>query len=232
MAEEMNILTILFDLDDTLIYTSKIYHRSRRKFFSALSGLGFLENEVLEKLDDIDIGHVSEQGFTKERYSYSLIKTYHYFCKKAGREPESKIEKEISEIGWKVYLKKPEQVKGAKQVLNYLKNKYKLILATLGDPEIQHNKISQSGLQSYFSAIHVMKHKSDEEYTQILERHQLKKEDTWIIGNSVRSDLNPGLRIGINCILIPAGTWKFEEEDPISNNYLRLDCLTDILDYL
>jgi len=187
---------------------------------------------VLEKLDEIDIGHVSEQGFTKERYSYSLIKTYHYFCKKAGRESELKIEKEISKIGWKVYLQKPEQVRGAEQVLNYLRNKYKLIMTTLGDPDIQHNKISQSGLQSYFSAIHVLRHKNDKEYLQILEKHQLKKEETWIIGNSVRSDLNPGLRIGLNCILIPAGTWKFEEEEPISDNYLKLDCLTDLLNYL
>lgn len=52
------------------------------------------------------------------------------------------------------------------------------------------------------------------------------------MGNSVRSDLNPGLKLGINCILIPYLSWKFEEEEPLSENYLQLDSLKEVLDYL
>jgi putative hydrolase of the HAD superfamily len=71
-----------------------------------------------------------------------------------------------------------------------------------------------------------------EEYSIILRKHDLQKEKTWLIGNSVRSDLNPGLKLGLNCILIPATTWKFEEEKPINNNYLKLETLTEVIDYL
>ena len=226
------IRTIIFDLDDTLIRTSKLYNQARDEFSTLMAELGFPKNEVLEKLDEIDIGHITRKGFAKERYPFSLVKTYHYYNEKTGRKIDLKIEKQIENVGWKVFQQVPERVKGVEQVLNHLKNRYFLILATLGDLEIQHKKIFDSGLKPYFSAIYVLDYKTVQEYQQILEIHKLKKDKTWLIGNSVRSDLNPGLKLGLNCILIPAPTWKFEEENPISDQYIRLQYLSEILNYL
>jgi len=186
----------------------------------------------MEKLDEIDIRHITIQGFSKERYPLSLVKTYHYYNEKTGKKIDLKIEKHIADVGWKVFRQVPERVEGVEQILNHLKNRYFLILATLGDPEIQQKKIIHSGLKSHFSAVYVLNYKTVEEYQQILENHKLKKENTWLIGNSVRSDLNPGLKLGLNCILIPANTWKFEEEKPISDQYICLDSLSEILNYL
>jgi putative hydrolase of the HAD superfamily len=224
--------TIIFDLDDTLIKTSKIYNLARSEFSSLMVDLGFLQEEVLNKLDEIDISHISRHGFAKERYPFSLVKTYHHYCRKAEIKINREIEKKVAEIGWKVFSQVPEKVEGVEDVLNYLKNRYSMLLATLGDPEIQHKKIFYSGLRPYFSSVYVLNQKSVEEYSKIIQEHNLKKKKTWLIGNSVRSDLNPGLKLGLNCILIPAVTWKFEEEKPVANDYLRLEKLTEILNYL
>jgi len=197
-----------------------------------MSGLGFPANEVLEKLDEIDIGHIHEQGFAKERYPLSLVKTYHYYNKKHGKKIDLEIEKKIADIGWNVFQQVPQRVEGVERILNYLKDSYFLILATLGDSEVQHKKIISSELKPFFSAIYILNYKTVEEYQQILDNHNLKKEDTWLIGNSVRSDLNPGLKLGLNCILIPVSTWIFEEEKPISDQYIRLNSLSEIFDYL
>jgi len=197
-----------------------------------MSQLGFPVDEALEKLDEIDIGHINEQGFSKERYPLSLVKTYHHFCHKFGKKILNETEKEIANIGRNVFQQIPEPVEGVDVVLNNLKERYLLILATLGDPEIQHRKIKNSGLKDYFQAIYVLNYKTADEYLQILVKHNLNREKTWIIGNSIRSDLNPGLRLGLNCILIPAVTWVFEEEKPISDNYLQLDSLIEVLEHL
>jgi putative hydrolase of the HAD superfamily len=77
-----------------------------------------------------------------------------------------------------------------------------------------------------------LKYKNVEEYLNILKEQKLDKKDTWIVGNSVRSDLNPGLKVGLNCILIPILTWKFEEEQPLSEKYLKIDSLKELLNYL
>ncbi len=197
-----------------------------------MSESGFPAGEALEKLDEIDIGFVKKQGFSKERYPLSLVKTYHYYCRKFQKKVDTETEKRVVNIGWNVFQQTPEPVEGVDLVLNNLKNRYILILATLGDPEIQHQKIMRSGLKAYFEAIYVLNYKTADEYLQILEKHNLKKEKTWIIGNSIRSDLNPGLQLGLNCILIPAVTWVFEEEKPISDNYLQLDSLVEVLEHL
>lgn len=131
-----------------------------------------------------------------------------------------------------VFKQVPELVDGVYQVLDFLNKKYFLILATLGDAQVQEDKVKLTGLKKYFSAIYVLKYKSVEEYKNILKEHKLNKKETWIVGNSVRSDLNPGLKLGLNCILIPYLSWKFEEEVPLSENYLRLDSLKEILNYL
>jgi len=230
--ERIKIKTIIFDLDDTLIKTSRLYDRARDEFSSLMQELGFNSEESLSKLDEVDISYIKEYGFVKERYPLSLGKTYEYFCKINGEKINPVLKKKIEDIGWQVFRQIPELVDGVYQILDTLRKKYFLILATLGDPQVQKEKVQLSGLKKYFSEIYVLKHKNVEEYKNILKEHNLDKKNTWIIGNSVRSDLNPGLKLGINCILIPYLSWKFEEEEPLSENYLRLNSLEEVLNYL
>jgi len=193
---------------------------------------GFKKEETLAKLDEIDIKNIRQYGFVKERYPYSLGETYEFFSQKNGEKVNSDLKKKIEELGWQVFRQIPELVDGVYQVLDTLSQKYFLILATLGDPQIQEKKLRLTGLKKYFSVIYVLRYKNVEEYQNILIEHKLDKKDTWIIGNSVRSDLNPGLKLGLNCILIPTLTWKFEEEEPLSENYLKIDSLKELLNYL
>jgi putative hydrolase of the HAD superfamily len=230
--ERIKIKTIIFDLDDTLIKTSKLYNRARDEFSSLMQELGFNSEESLAKLDEVDISYIKEHGFVKERYPLSLGKTYEYFCKINGEKINPVLKKKIEDIGWQVFRQVPELIEDVYFVLDTLSKKYFLILATLGDPQVQDKKLQLTGLKKYFSAVYVLRYKNVEEYQNILTEHKLNKKDTWIVGNSVRSDLNPGLKLGINCILIPYLSWKFEEEEPLSENYLQLDSLEELLDYL
>jgi len=193
---------------------------------------GFDGKASLIKLDEIDISYIEEYGFLRERYPYSLGKTYEYFCKKNGKKINLILKKKVEDIGWHVFRQVPELVDGAYYVLETLREKYLLILATLGDPRVQEEKIRLTGLDKFFSDVNVLKHKNVEEYQAIVKKHNLNKEETWIIGNSVRSDLNPGLKLGLNCILIPYLSWKFEDEKPISKNYLELNTLIEVLEHL
>ena len=193
---------------------------------------GYEKEEALVKLDEIDIKNIQKYGFVKERYPYSLGETYEYFSQKNGEKVNSDLKKKIEDLGWQVFEKIPELVDGVYQVLDILSQKYFLILATLGDPRVQEKKLRLAGLTKYFSVVYVLRYKNVEEYQNILTEHKLDKKDTWIVGNSVRSDLNPGLKLGLNCILIPTLTWKFEKEEPLSENYLKVDSLKDLLNYL
>ncbi|MCG2820976.1 MAG: hypothetical protein L6371_03715, partial [Candidatus Atribacteria bacterium] len=62
----MKIKTIIFDLDDTLIKTSKLYNKAREEFSLLMENSGFKKEETLAKLDEIDIKNIHQHGFTKE----------------------------------------------------------------------------------------------------------------------------------------------------------------------
>jgi putative hydrolase of the HAD superfamily len=55
----------------------------------------------------------------------------------------------------------------------------------------------------------------------------------WMIGNSVRSDLNPALAAGANAILVGSGAdWVHEQAEPVSNDYVRVESFMEAAEYL
>ena len=50
-----------------------------------------------------------------------------------------------------------------------------------------------------------------------------------MIGNSIRSDINPALSSGIECIYIPRGSWHAFIADPINDKYITVNKIKEIL---
>jgi putative hydrolase of the HAD superfamily len=47
-----------------------------------------------------------------------------------------------------------------------------------------------------------------------VEQHDLAAEQTWMVGNSPKSDINPALAAGINAVFVPHDdTWVLEHEE-------------------
>jgi len=48
----------------------------------------------------------------------------------------------------------------------------------------------------------------------LVTEYNLRPEQTWMVGNSPRSDINPALEAGIGAIYVPhPNTWKLEVEE-------------------
>ena len=121
----------------------------------------------------------------------------------------------------------------AHDVLGQLRTHYRLILATKGDTEVQSMKIKESNLGSYFDRTYIFDQKTERELNLIIEENELSRAESWVVGNSLRSDINPALRIGLRAIWIPHYTWDYEEakyED--SRDLFIVDSLEDCLQIL
>ena len=88
---------------------------------------GFDGKASLIKLDEIDISYIEEYGFLRERYPYSLGKTYEYYCKESGKKVDLALKEKIENVGWHVFRQVPELVDGVYLVLKTLCKKYFLI---------------------------------------------------------------------------------------------------------
>jgi len=89
-----------------------------------------------------------------------------------------------------------------------------LILVTKGALEEQSGKVERSGLKKYFAATEIVAEKNSEVYHALVEKHELMRGSTWMIGNSPRSDINPALAAGLHAVFVPHGdTWILEHEE-------------------
>jgi putative hydrolase of the HAD superfamily len=75
-------------------------------------------------------------------------------------------------------------------------------------------KVDRSGLGRYFSHAAIVKEKDAPAYRRLVEERGLDPGQTWMIGNSPKSDINPALEAGLNAVLVPhPHTWVLEHQD-------------------
>jgi putative hydrolase of the HAD superfamily len=86
-------------------------------------------------------------------------------------------------------------------------------MVTKGNLEEQTSKLENSGLGSFFSAVEVLAEKNPAAYSELVSQHGWTASNTWMIGNSPKSDVNPSLAVGLNAVFLPHDfTWVLEHE--------------------
>jgi putative hydrolase of the HAD superfamily len=92
--------------------------------------------------------------------------------------------------------------------------RHSLTLFTKGDPEEQKLKVDRSGLGIYFGHTTIVKEKDIRSYSALIRERALHPADTWMIGNSPKSDVNPALEAGIHAVFVPhERTWTLEHAE-------------------
>jgi putative hydrolase of the HAD superfamily len=99
---------------------------------------------------------------------------------------------------------------------------------TKGNQAEQADKLARSGLESYFLAVEIVAEKDAASYREVIERHELSPHNTWMIGNSPKSDINPALAAGLNAVfLFHKDTWVLEHAEldsaPEDQQLIELD---------
>jgi putative hydrolase of the HAD superfamily len=229
----MNRNAIIFDGDDTLWETMSHYSTAKEEFLKQMISCGFDRLAASAQFETIDVNNVRGMGFSRHRFPHSMVETYRYFCKRIGNRLDQQIEEAIRQIGYRVFDMPPIVFEDAAYVLESLKSSHCLILATKGDREVQTGKINQSGLAHYFDAIYIFEQKGMAEFKTIIDDRGLSTRSCWSIGNSLRSDINPALEVGLSAIWIPRHTWDYEiAEESANPRFYKADRLIDCLEIL
>lgn len=212
--------TILFDLDDTLIHCNKYFEAVLQQFADLLAGWfagsRITSEDVREKQLEIDIAGVKIHGFTTDHFPLSLVNTYEFFAELIDR-PKSEAEKDrLLALGRSAYDQQVEPYPYMVETLDRLKaDGHELFLYTGGVPIVQEKKIKAVRLEPYFGKrVFVRQHKTVHDLETIVCEEGFDRERTWMIGNSMRTDVVPALETGLNCIYIPAVLeWQYNIVD-------------------
>ncbi len=238
MSETVEKQTILFNLDDTLAYCNRYFNQVIGKFvYQMTNWFNFLtKEEIRQKQLEIDLDAISRHGLRSDRFPESFIDTYKYFCDLTGKEKKKNDIEFLRELGFEVFKVPVEPVPFMNETLNRLKDEgHELYLHTGGDEVNQRRKITQLELTTYFEhRIFISEHKDTTALSDILKTIDADPEVTWMVGNSLRTDIVPALEKDLNAIYIPAETeWKYNEVEVTAEPkgaYFTLNTLREVPD--
>ena len=227
----MNLKVIAFDADDTLFVNEPYFEETEQKFCALMSD--YLSHQGLsQELFRTEINNLDLYGYGIKGYTLSMIEAA---MKISNNTISIETIEKIIVLGKELLQKPIEILDGVEDTLKALHGKYKLIVATKGDLKDQQRKLHDSGLGPYFHHIEVMADKQELNYQKLLTRLEIKPDEFFMIGNSLKSDVLPVLGIGGNAVHIPYHTtWEHEKishkvEHP---NFKTLEKISDVLDIL
>ena len=222
---------IAFDADDTLWHNEPYFDEAQERFCILFQDYAS-KQEILGLILNHQIENLSLYGFGIKAFTLSMIETALELTNHTISG--SGIEKIIT-IGKDLLQKPVELLPNINEVLEQLKGKYKLVVATKGDLKDQHRKLHDSGIGAFFHHIEVMSDKTELDYQKMLSRLDCHPEDFLMIGNSLKSDVLPVLNLGGHAIHIPYHTtWEYEKIDfEIEHkNFNTITNLSELFDIL
>lgn len=190
---------------------------------------GFSRERTENMLANIDVANVSKFGFSRHRFPLSMRETYERLSNERGQPVDRQVSEAASEVGYSVFQHRPRLLEGAVSTLVTLARRgYDCYLYTTGDPEVQTNKLEVLDIASYFKAVYITETKSAEVLRSIIQELGLEAEKTWMVGNSLRSDINPALKLGLNCVWIRSLSWAYDNEPLIGRQVIQTDDLREL----
>ena len=202
-----NIKVICFDADDTL-WVNEPYYREIEGQFAGLLRDYIDEKSCNDILLQTEINNLGLYGYGAKSFVLSMIETA---IKISNYQIDNRTIEEILILGRGLINKPLQLLDGVKDVLSHFHGKYRLILATKGDLLDQERKLKKSGLETFFHHIEIMSEKDVSNYKKLIQHLDVLPEEFVMVGNSVKSDILPVLKIGAYAIHIPCETtWAHE----------------------
>lgn len=225
--------TLLFDADDTLWENNVYFERAIAAFISYLDHRVHTREEVREHLNTCERATIARHGYGLQSFRKSLINCFEQLSDTPVTPDKHS---RIVAFAESIASQEIELLPDVEATLRTLAQRHTLLLVTKGDPQEQRAKLDRSGLGPFFAAVEVPPEKNHEMYRELAQRHRCSLAQTWMIGNSPRSDINPALSAGLNAVFIPHDfTWVLEHETieapPADRSLLELVRFSDLLQH-
>ena len=223
-----HIKVIGFDADDTL-WLNEVHYRNSEQQFVELMGPWLTEREAMKELFRLEMETLSLYGYGAKGFTLSMIDAA---ISISNGQVSSGVIKQIIEIGKSLINVPLNLLDNVDDVLAKLHLDYKLIVATKGDLLDQERKLQNSNLEQYFHHVEIMSDKNPASYHKLVRHLDINPGEFLMIGNSLKSDVIPVLKIGSDAIHIPYHTtWEHEHVADTASiqPYMTLDSFHDLL---
>lgn len=223
--------TICFDADDTLWHNERFFRLTEARFVDLLQDFAEAEH-LTERLLDAERRNIERYGYGIKGFTLSMIETALQVTE--NRVPGEVIA-ELVAAGQEMLAHPIELLPGAAETVEGLAAEFQLLLITKGDLIDQERKLAQSGLGELFDGVEIVSEKTPAVYRDIFSGRGIVPNAAMMVGNSLKSDVNPAIEAGGWGVYVPFGdTWLLEaapapDGHPRYREIARLDEVPDVV---
>jgi len=202
---------LIIDADDTLWENNIYFEAAFDDFCRFLEHSSLTPVEIRAVLDEIELANSKVHGYGSINFGRNLQQCYQRLAERDVCDGDLECVKGFAER----ILEQPiEMIDGVVETLEYLASRHDLTLFTKGHPEEQKLKIDRSGVGIWFGHTAIVREKDTESYLRLIHGRKLDAANSWMIGNSPKSDINPALDAGLNAVFVPhSRTWTLERQE-------------------
>jgi putative hydrolase of the HAD superfamily len=228
---------VLVDFDDTLVDTGPRFQNARRSLLALMKDAGFTEDAAYDMLyNQVDPGMRARYGLGPRRMEPSFVETYARLCEAHGIAPDDELAERCGALGRSVYGS-PPAFEGALDALRRLTQHLPTVVYTQsGDMEYQLECVRGAGIIDIVreDRVRVCSRKDAGMFLHTLELYGVNDPSgAWMVGNSMRSDINPALEAGANAILVETpDPWEYDLVDPVADHFHRVPTFPHAVDLL
>lgn len=228
---------VLVDFDDTLVDTGPRFQNARRSLLSLMGEAGFADDVARDMLyNQVDPPMRQKYGLGPRRMEPAFVEVYRRLCALHGVQTDSDVLERAATLGRSCYGA-PPVFTGALDALRRLSSRLPTVVYTQsGDMEYQLQCVRGAGIIDIINEdrVHICGHKDADTFTRTVRSYGVSDIGrSWMIGNSMRSDINPALEAGANAILVEtADPWEHDLVQPLADHFHRVPTFPHAVDLL
>ena len=210
-----------FDADDTLWQSQAYFDAAQAEFEGILAAyLDIDDAAVPAHLLETERRNVRHFGYGAKGMMLSMIEA-------AVSLTEARISardvQRILDLGMTVLQHPVELLPDARAAVEQVARHHHIVLITKGDLHHQERKVAESGLDHLFRRIEIVSEKDPPTYARLLVEFGCAASRFAMVGNSLRSDIEPVIALGGWGVHVPhERLWAMEAEHGLDLDHPRL----------
>ena len=209
-----------FDGDDTL-WHSEGYYRVAHAAFEGIVGhyVDLADAGLHERLLATERRNIKLFGYGAKGMTLSMLEAAIAITNE--RISAADLHRIIS-LGKEVMAHPVELLPGIREAVEAVAREHRVVLITKGDLFHQEAKVQACGLAGLFHRIEIVSEKDALTYARVLSEFDLPPERFVMVGNSLRSDIEPVVRLGGWGVHMPYHvTWAHEMEHALGPEHAQ-----------
>jgi putative hydrolase of the HAD superfamily len=210
-----------FDGDDTLWHSEGYYQHAGAEFERIVGRwIDVGDASVRSRLHAVERRNLVLFGYGAKGMTLSMIEAAIELTN--GAISAADIHRIVS-LGKSVLEHPVELLPGIREAVEAVAERHRIVLITKGDLFHQESKVQRCGLGDLFHRIEIVSEKDERSYARVLGELGVRAEAFAMVGNSLRSDVEPVIGLGGWGIHMPYHvTWEHELEHGVQSGHPRV----------